>query len=270
MPERDQAAPWVDGLTVGEVLQRTALRFPDHDAVVFPELKLRWSWAELDRRVDLAASSLLARGVSPGEHVGIWSMNCPEWVVTQFAVGRIGAVLVNINPAYRLHELEETLRQADVTTLVVGLPFKFSNFVEMISELCPGLRITGRGVAIDQAAEVASAGRGRRSSRVRMAHLVRPGKRSNCSRADDPRPGREGERCLQHPVHVRYVGHAQRGDADAPQRVDERLLHRPARPLHRGRPRLRAGAILPLFRLRPGNHGLFDLRLRACRSGPLV
>lgn len=131
------ATPWVDGLTVGEVVRETAKRFPEHDAVVFPALGLRWTWSELDRRVDQVADGLIASGIAPGEHVGIWSMNCPEWVVLQFAVGRIGSVLVNINPAYRLHELEETLRMADVATLVVGLPFKASNFVEMAQTICP-------------------------------------------------------------------------------------------------------------------------------------
>src|SRR4028119_1426126 len=97
----------------------------------------RGSWAGCDRRVDLAASGLIARGVGRGEHVGIWSMNVPEWVVTQFAVARVGAVLVNINPAYRLHELEETLSAADVATVIVGSPFKGSNFVAMIEALCP-------------------------------------------------------------------------------------------------------------------------------------
>src|SRR4051794_29982229 len=101
--------PWVFDQTVGSVLRRTAAEFPDHDAVVFPALGLRWSWSELDRRVDVVASALLGLGVERGEHVGLWSMNAPEWVVAQFAVGRIGAVLVNINPAYRLHELEATL-----------------------------------------------------------------------------------------------------------------------------------------------------------------
>src|SRR4051812_2095566 len=108
MSDRDEATPWVDGLTVGDVLRRTARAYPDHDAVVFPALGLRWSWSELDERVDRVGSALIDLGVKPGEHVGVWSMNAPEWVVTQFAVGRIGAVLVNINPAYRLHELEET------------------------------------------------------------------------------------------------------------------------------------------------------------------
>ncbi len=110
-----EAKPWVDGLTVGQVLRRTAERFADRDALVFPALGVRWSWAELDRRADQVAEGLIAHGVQPGEHVGIWSMNAPEWVVLQFAVARAGAVLVNVNPAYRLHELEEALLAARVT-----------------------------------------------------------------------------------------------------------------------------------------------------------
>ncbi len=138
-PARSRGSPGPDlaDLTVGEVLRRTAREHPDHDAVVFPRLGVRWSWSELDRRVDVAASGLIDLGVMPGEHVGIWSMNAPEWVVTQFAVARIGAVLVNINPAYRLHELEDALRMADVATLIVGEPFKGSDFVEMVEALCP-------------------------------------------------------------------------------------------------------------------------------------
>lgn len=129
--------PWVDGETVGSVLRATAARFPDHDALVFPRIGLRVSWSELDRRVDRVASAFLEQGVGRGRHVGIWSMNAPEWVIAQFAVGRIGAVLVNINPAYRLHELEETLRAADVETLIVGASYKGSNFKEMVETLCP-------------------------------------------------------------------------------------------------------------------------------------
>jgi fatty-acyl-CoA synthase len=131
--------PWVDGLTIGEVLSHTARLYPDRDAIVFPALSARYSWSELEHRVDRIASGLLRLGVGRGSHVGIWSMNCPEWVILQFAVGRIGAVLVNINPAYRLHELEETLRAADVATLVVGLPFKTSDFVSMTQSIVPEL-----------------------------------------------------------------------------------------------------------------------------------
>jgi fatty-acyl-CoA synthase len=123
--------------TVGGVLGRTAGSFPDHDALVFPGLGLRWSWRELDERVDRIASALIGLGVGRGEHVGIWSMNVPEWVVAQFAAGRIGAVLVNVNPAYRIQELKDALAMADVATLIVGAPFKGSNFVAMVESLCP-------------------------------------------------------------------------------------------------------------------------------------
>ncbi|CAN5824266.1 AMP-binding protein [soil metagenome] len=128
---------WVFDQTVGSVLRRAAAEYGDRDALVFPALGLRWSWKNLDRRVDAVASALIERGVGPGEHVGIWAMNGPEWIVSQYAVGRMGSVLVNINPAYRLQELEEALRKADVVTLIVGLPFKTSNYVEMVQELCP-------------------------------------------------------------------------------------------------------------------------------------
>ncbi len=99
--------PWVWDQTVGGMLERTARLNPDNDALVFPLLKLRWRWRELNERVDQIASSLIALGVEAGQHVGLWSMNVPEWVVTQLAVARIGALLVNVNPAYRLHELED-------------------------------------------------------------------------------------------------------------------------------------------------------------------
>lgn len=136
-PLNTPSTPWIADLTVGAALRRTAARYPERDAVVFPTLGVRWSWAEFDRRVDSVASGLLTQGVERGEHVGIWSMNAPEWVVAQFAVGRIGAILVNINPAYRLHELEQTLAMADVATLIVGGTFKDSNFVRMVETICP-------------------------------------------------------------------------------------------------------------------------------------
>jgi fatty-acyl-CoA synthase len=129
--------PWVWDQTVGNALDRTAEHYPDHDALVFPQLKLRWSWSELNQRVNQVASSLIALGVERGEHVGIWSMNVPEWVLTQLAVARIGSVLVNVNPAYRLNELKDALAMADVATLIVGSPFKGSNFVAMVESICP-------------------------------------------------------------------------------------------------------------------------------------
>ena len=92
----DDRVPWVEGHTIGSVLRETASRFRTLDAVVFPQRGVRWSWEELDRKVDQVVSGLATIGVGPGGHVGIWSMNAPEWVVTQFAVGRVGAVLVKL------------------------------------------------------------------------------------------------------------------------------------------------------------------------------
>jgi fatty-acyl-CoA synthase len=100
-------------------------------------LGLRWSWSEFDLRVKRIALALHDLGIEPGEHIGIWSMNVPEWVVIQFAAARLGAVLVNVNPAYRVHELEDALLLADMTTLVVGSAFKDSDFVGMVHTLCP-------------------------------------------------------------------------------------------------------------------------------------
>ncbi len=133
----DGPLPWVSDKTIGEVLQATVAAHPDRDALVFPALGVRWSWSELGRRVEQIARALVELGVEAGEHLGIWSMNVPEWVVTQFAAARIGAVLVNVNPAYRTHELEDALRAADVSTLVVGCAFKGSDFVGMVHSVCP-------------------------------------------------------------------------------------------------------------------------------------
>ena len=145
------SVPWVAGWTIGSVLTQTVMARSHHDALVFPSLGLRWSWNELGQRVGQISRALIALGVAAGEHVGIWSMNAPEWVVTQFAAARIGAVLVNVNPGYRTHELEEALRMADVTTLVVGSAFKSSDFVGMVHTICPETSLAqGPGWASDR------------------------------------------------------------------------------------------------------------------------
>jgi len=133
----------IDDQTVGGLLRRTASRFPAREALVFPADGVRWDWATLDRRVDAIASGLIAAGVGPGEHVALWAMNVPGWVVAQFAVARAGAVLVNVNPAYRLHELEGLLAKVDVSTLIVGPAFKSSDFAGMVEALCPEVAAAG-------------------------------------------------------------------------------------------------------------------------------
>jgi fatty-acyl-CoA synthase len=102
----ERAKPWVDGTTIGKALAETAARFPDRDALVFPHLSYRLSYAAFRAEVEQVARGLLALGVRKGENVGIWSTNWPQWVLLQFAAAEIGAVFVNVNPAYRAHEQE--------------------------------------------------------------------------------------------------------------------------------------------------------------------
>src|SRR5438552_1211723 len=132
--------PWVDGLTFAEVLARAAERYADHDALVFPWLSYRRSYQQFQADARTLACGLLALGVERGEHVGIWATNWPQWVIAQFAVAQIGAVLVNINPAYRAHELRYVLNQADITTLFLTDRFKSSHYFDLLAEVCPELR----------------------------------------------------------------------------------------------------------------------------------
>jgi fatty-acyl-CoA synthase len=139
----DNERPWVDGLTFADALDRTAERFGDHDALVFPQLGYRRNYADFRAEVGEVARALLGLGVQAGEHVGIWSTNWPQWVLAQFATAEIGAVLVNINPAYRAHELAYVLNQADISTLLLTDRFKSSDYFAIFAETCPLLPAAG-------------------------------------------------------------------------------------------------------------------------------
>ncbi|MET9780463.1 AMP-binding protein [Nocardiopsis alba] len=131
------------GDTIGGNLARTAAAHPDRDALIDRGLGLRYTYREFDAEVDRVASGLLDLGVAKGDRVGIWSPNRAEWVLVQYATARIGAVLVNINPAYRTHELRYVLGQAGVSVLISAPAFKTSDYAGMIEEVrgdCPDLR----------------------------------------------------------------------------------------------------------------------------------
>jgi len=125
------------GETIGANLRRTAARFGDREAMVDVPSGRRFTYAELDAAVDTLARGFLALGVGPGERVGIWAPNRPEWVLVQYATARIGAILVNINPAYRTHELRYVLNQAGITVLVAAEAFKTSDYRAMVTEVRP-------------------------------------------------------------------------------------------------------------------------------------
>jgi fatty-acyl-CoA synthase len=127
------------GLTVGEIFDRTAGRWPDREALVVRHQKVRWSYGELKREVDALAAGLLALGLEPGDRVGIWSPNNAEWVVTQFATAKAGLILVNVNPAYRVSEVDYALNKVGCKALITATRFKSSDYITMLRELAPEL-----------------------------------------------------------------------------------------------------------------------------------
>ncbi|BDD75734.1 linear/branched/unsaturated fatty acid:CoA ligase LbuL [Streptomyces violaceoruber] len=133
------------GDTVGANLGRAIAAHPDREALVDVPSGRRWTYAEFGAAVDELARGLLAKGVTRGDRVGIWAVNCPEWVLVQYATARIGVIMVNVNPAYRAHELEYVLQQSGISLLVASLAHKSSDYraiVEQVRGRCPALRET--------------------------------------------------------------------------------------------------------------------------------
>src|SRR5271155_1470927 len=125
--------------TIGHAFQTTAAKFGHRDALIVPGQQVRWSYADLKSRVDAMASGLLALGLTPGDRIGIWAPNCAEWTVTQFASAQAGLILVNINPSYRLSELEFCLRKVGCRALVTAERLKHSDYLAMLRSLAPEL-----------------------------------------------------------------------------------------------------------------------------------
>jgi fatty-acyl-CoA synthase len=131
------------GETIGANLDRAVAGYPDREALVDCPSGRRWTYEQLGRAVDEVALGLLAAGVAKGDRVGIWAPNCPEWVLVQYATAKIGAILVNVNPAYRLHELEYVLKQSSIALLVSFTRYKTSEYRQMVEQVrgeCPDLR----------------------------------------------------------------------------------------------------------------------------------
>ena len=121
--------------TIGQTFERTVAANPDAEALVDVVADRRFTYGELNTEIDLIARGLMALGIEPGERVGMWAPNCAEWVIVQFATAKIGAILVNINPAYRTHELAYVLNQSGVRTLIAATAFKTSDYVRVVDEV---------------------------------------------------------------------------------------------------------------------------------------
>lgn len=131
--------------TIGDVLDRQTARFADRDALVNVETGERFTYAEFRDEVERVARGLMALGIRRGQHVGIWATNYSEWVLTQFATAKIGAVMVNVNPAYRTHELAYVLEQSEANAIILIGRFRNSDYAAMLNEVVPELKDSNPG-----------------------------------------------------------------------------------------------------------------------------
>ena len=191
------------------------------------------------------ACGLLAAGLGKGDRVGIWAPNVAEWTLVQFATAKIGVILVNINPAYRTHELEFVLNQAGISVLVAATSFKTSDYAAMIEQVrpnCPELR---QVVLIGTADWDALVEAGRAGDRDELARL-------------------QAELSPDDPINIQYTsgttGFPKGATLQPPQHPQQRLLRGPALRLHPGRPGVHPGALLPLLRHGDGQPGLHHQR----------
>jgi len=142
---RGETTPPLLDETIGARLERTVAAHPDREALVDVADGRRWTWRELNHEIDEIARGLIAHGIETGDRVGMWAPNCAEWTIVQLATAKIGAILVNINPAYRTHELAYALNQSGVRLLLTASSFKMSDYRAMVEETaaqCPALERT--------------------------------------------------------------------------------------------------------------------------------
>ena len=175
--------------TIGDNLDATVARFGDREALVDCAQGIRWTYAEFGAEVDRLARGFMAAGLVKGDRIGIWAPNCAEWTLTQYATAKMGAILVNINPAYRTHELTYVLNQAGLRMLVTAESFKSSDYAAMVEQLAAAVPRVGERL------------------RHRPGLVGRPSRR--CGVGDPRAAGRGATRAHprrghQHPVHVRH------------------------------------------------------------------
>ncbi len=132
-------------LTIGEYFREQVEIDPDHDFIVYPDRNLRWTYRDFDERTNNLAKGLLAIGMKPGDHLGIWARNIPDWLTLMFATAKVGIVLVTMNPSYKSHELDYVLKQSDMTTLCIIDAWKDVDYIKIIRELIPEARNCERG-----------------------------------------------------------------------------------------------------------------------------
>ena len=193
------------GHTIGDFFDAISEAHAGHEALVSRHQGIRWTYGELRERVDALARALMSLGIRKGDRVGIWSPNHAEWVVIQFATAKIGAILVNVNPAYRVHELEYALRQSGCATLIIAPPFKTSDYAALLRELCPELERSRPGeLHAERAPElrtVITFGEQRVPSAYEWGEVM---ERANEVRAEEL-ANRQGSLQFDDPINIQYT-----------------------------------------------------------------
>ena len=193
------------GATLGAYFDSAAARWRDELALVARHQQVRWNYGELAQRVDDFAGGLLALGLEPGDRVGIWSPNNAEWVVTQFATAKAGLVLVNINPAYRLTEVEYALNKVGCKALITADHFKTSDYVGMLRELAPELDRSAPGrllaARLPSLSAVIRIGADERPGMFRFADIMNAGDERHAKRLGDL----AGKLQFDDPINIQFT-----------------------------------------------------------------
>ena len=131
--------------TLGQLLREVATKYPDNDAVVYVDRDFRQTWKQFDQSVDQLAKGLMALGIKPGEKVGIWATNVPNWVTLMYACARIGAILLTVNTNYRDSEMDYVLTQSDMENLFLIGSYRDHDYIDTLCRLVPEIRSMPRG-----------------------------------------------------------------------------------------------------------------------------
>ena len=219
------------GNTIGHSLDLAVRRWGNREALVSPSHGVRWTWKELAERVDALAAGFLALGFEPGARIGVWSLNRPEWTLTQFAAAKAGLILVTINPAYRLSELEFALAKVGCAGIVTATAFKTSNYMEMLNTLLPELANSQPGelnaARLPQLRAVIQVGGPKAAGTIAFEDVSQMGGGAPSRGAGGTGKNPAVRRCRQHPVHQRHHRFTQGRHADASQHPQQRLFRRP-------------------------------------------
>ena len=127
-------------VTVGEVIESIAKEYPDRYAVRYTDRDFKLTWKEFDAKISAIAKGFIAHGIKKGDKVAVWATNTPEWMLSFYASARIGAILVTVNTAYKMFELEYLLKQSDTKMLVMMDSYKGNDYIEIINSVCPGIK----------------------------------------------------------------------------------------------------------------------------------